>query len=42
MFAQFAQALALFLRSGWTLKRWEGGVFVALYAGYVGWLVATA
>lgn len=34
--------LALFLRSGWTLKRWEGGVFVALYAGYVGWLVATA
>ena len=26
--------LILFLRSGWTLKRWEGAVFVAAYAGY--------
>ncbi|MGP1354388.1 MAG: calcium/sodium antiporter [Parasphingopyxis sp.] len=26
--------LILFLRTGWTLKRWEGAVFVALYAGY--------
>lgn len=34
--------LMLFLRSGWTLKRWEGGTFVALYAGYLGWLVMTA
>lgn len=30
--------LALFLRTGWTLKRWEGGVFLVLYAGYVGYL----
>ncbi len=30
--------LGLFLRTGWTLKRWEGGVFLALYAGYVGYL----
>jgi len=30
--------LMLFLRTGWTLKRWEGGVFVALYAAYVGHL----
>lgn len=27
--------LGLFLRTGWTLKRWEGGVFIALYAAYV-------
>ncbi|APE28041.1 calcium/sodium antiporter [Aurantiacibacter gangjinensis] len=26
--------LLLFLRTGWTLKRWEGAVFLALYAGY--------
>lgn len=30
--------LGLFLRTGWTLKRWEGGVFLAIYAGYVGYL----
>ncbi|OBX19238.1 sodium:calcium antiporter [Erythrobacter sp. QSSC1-22B] len=30
--------LGLFLRTGWTLKRWEGGVFLVLYAGYVGYL----
>lgn len=34
--------LALFLRTGMTLKRWEGGAFVLLYAGYVGWLVSIA
>lgn len=34
--------LLLFLRSGWTLKRWEGGVFLALYAAYVAFLVANA
>lgn len=28
--------LGLFLRTGWTLKRWEGCVFLVLYAGYVG------
>lgn len=27
--------LLVFLRSGWTLKRWEGATFLALYAGYV-------
>jgi cation:H+ antiporter len=27
--------LLLFLRTGWTLKRWEGGAFVALYVTYV-------
>ena len=32
--------LGLFLRTGWTLKRWEGGVFLVLYAGYVGYLTA--
>ncbi|GGJ64910.1 sodium:calcium antiporter [Sphingopyxis bauzanensis] len=30
--------LGLFLRTGWTLKRWEGGVFLMLYAGYVWYL----
>ncbi len=30
--------LGLFLRTGWTLKRWEGGLFLALYAGYIGYL----
>lgn len=30
--------LGLFLRTGWTLKRWEGGVFLILYAGYIGYL----
>lgn len=27
--------LLLFLRTGWTLKRWEGAAFVLLYAAYV-------
>jgi cation:H+ antiporter len=31
--------LMLFLRTGWTLKRWEGGMFVALYGGYVTYLL---
>lgn len=30
--------LGLFLRTGWTLKRWEGVMFLMLYAGYVGYL----
>lgn len=30
--------LLLFLRSGWTLQRWEGAVFLAGYAAYVGYL----
>lgn len=34
--------LALFLRTGWTLKRWEGGAFLLLYGGYVAWLVVNA
>jgi cation:H+ antiporter len=32
--------LLLFLRTGWTLKRWEGGVFLAAYVGYVAFLFA--
>ncbi|MFN3515188.1 MAG: calcium/sodium antiporter [Phenylobacterium sp.] len=32
--------LLLFLRTGWTLKRWEGAVFLVAYAGYVGFLFA--
>lgn len=27
--------LVVFLRTGWTFKRWEGAVFVALYAAYL-------
>lgn len=27
--------LCLFLRTGWTLKRWEGAVFLVLYAAYI-------
>lgn len=34
--------LLVFLRSGWKLVRWEGAVFMGLYAAYVAWLVATA
>jgi cation:H+ antiporter len=34
--------LAVFLRTGLMLKRWEGGVFLGLYLAYVGWLAATA
>ena len=34
--------LTLFLRTGWTLKRWEGGVFLLLYVAYVAWLVVNA
>ncbi len=34
--------LLLFLRTGWTLKRWEGAAFVLLYAAYVAVLAANA
>lgn len=30
--------LGLFLRTGWTLKRWEGGVFLAIYVTYIAYL----
>lgn len=29
----------LFLRSGWRLRRWEGGVLLAAYVGYISYLV---
>lgn len=29
-----------FMRTGFTLGRWEGGVFLAIYAGYLGWLIS--
>ncbi len=29
-----------FMRTGFTLRRWEGGVFIAIYAGYLGWLIS--
>ncbi len=29
-----------FMRTGFELKRWEGGVFLAIYAAYLGWLIA--
>ncbi len=32
--------LLVFLRSGWKLVRWEGVVFMGLYAAYVAWLIA--
>ncbi|WP_027135528.1 calcium/sodium antiporter [Geminicoccus roseus] len=32
----------LFLRTGWTLRRWEGAVFVLLYGAYAGYLVVDA
>ena len=34
--------LMLFLRSGWSLARWEGVLFLAGYAAYIGYLAATA
>lgn len=34
--------LLLFLRTGWTLKRWEGGVFLTLYLAYVVYLALGA
>jgi cation:H+ antiporter len=34
--------LLLFLRSGWTLQRWEGAVFLGSYACYVGYLALYA
>ena len=34
--------LLAFLRTGWRLRRWEGGVFALLYALYAGYLVASA
>ena len=30
--------LGIFLRTGWTLKRWEGGVFLGIYAAYLTFL----
>jgi cation:H+ antiporter len=32
--------LLLFLRTGWTLKRWEGWAFVGLYVAYIAVLVS--
>lgn len=29
----------IFLKSGWMLRRWEGGVMLALYAAYIAYLV---
>jgi cation:H+ antiporter len=29
-----------FMRTGFILKRWEGGIFIAIYAVYLGWLIA--
>lgn len=34
--------LVLFARTGITLQRWEGGVFVACYAAYTGYLISMA
>lgn len=34
--------LVLFARTGITLQRWEGGVFVACYAAYTGYLISIA
>jgi cation:H+ antiporter len=34
--------LILFLRSGWRLRRTEGGIFLALYAAYMAWLALSA
>jgi cation:H+ antiporter len=31
--------LTLFVRTGWTVRRWEGAVFVGLYALYVGLII---
>ena len=34
--------LMMFLRTGWTINRREGAVFIAAYAAYVGWQLAGA
>ena len=34
--------LLLFLRTGWTIKRWEGGILLAAYAAYIGYLATSA
>jgi cation:H+ antiporter len=34
--------LVAFAVTGWRINRLEGGVLLALYAGYIGWLGATA
>ena len=34
--------LVFFARSGFTLKRWEGGVFVAVYIAYTAYLISVA
>jgi len=33
--------LMVFLRTGWTLSRWEGGVFLVGYLAYIGFLLGT-
>ena len=35
-------ALLLFSITGWRLNRWEGGAFLAAYAGYVAYLATAA
>ncbi|MBI1339903.1 calcium/sodium antiporter [bacterium] len=34
-------ALFIVTITGWRIARWEGGVMVAAYAGYIGWLAMT-
>ncbi|RZV51977.1 MAG: sodium:calcium antiporter, partial [Sphingomonadaceae bacterium] len=34
--------LMLFLRTGWTIHRWEGVIFTGAYAAYVGFQLAGA
>ncbi|WP_260483455.1 calcium/sodium antiporter [Sphingomicrobium flavum] len=34
--------LMLFLRTGWTIRRWEGVIFVAAYGGYLFWLATSS
>ncbi|MDT0577005.1 calcium/sodium antiporter [Croceicoccus sp. F390] len=38
VFVAAAAVLMLFARTGWTIKRWEGAAFLALYAGYMAYL----
>ncbi|WP_336986898.1 calcium/sodium antiporter [Altererythrobacter aquiaggeris] len=37
-----AVLMVIFLRTGWTFKRWEGAVFAALYAAYIAVQVSIA
>ncbi|MGC1482012.1 MAG: calcium/sodium antiporter [Chthoniobacterales bacterium] len=32
--------LVPFIRTGFTLRRWEGGILLGIYAAYLGWLVS--